>query len=358
MPSSEDIKYMRRALSVARRGLGRVWPNPSVGCVLVKDGVVLAQTRTADGGRPHAEALALGKAGDAAKGATAYVTLEPCLHETITPSCAKSLIKAGVKRVVIGCKDPDPRTAGQSIKLLSDAGVVVECGVLESESIELNCGFILKINKKRPFVNVKTSTSLDGKIAMASGESKWITGDAARKHVHQMRGQYDAILTGVGTILKDDPQMNVRLPGKVHSPVRVILDTHLRTPLNARILSPDAAVYIFYQDGDIKGFAGMKHVHLVHMNPHDLQRVATYMAAEVGITRFMVEAGAAVTTSFLRAGLCDRLSWYRAPVIMGADTYDLTRDISYAQLSECLRLQRVGTRRLGEDLLEIYKNTQ
>lgn len=358
MSSSEDIKYMRRALSVARRGLGCVWPNPSVGCLLVKNGKVLVQARTADGGRPHAEALALQKAGDAVKGATAYVTLEPCRHETTTPSCAKSLIEAGVKRVVIGCLDPDPRTAGQGVKLLTDAGIDVECGILENECIILNKGFIFKINKERPFINVKTATSLDGKIAMASGESKWITGDEARKHVHQMRGQYDAILTGVQTVLKDDPQMNVRLSMKVRSPVRVILDGHLQTPLSARILSPDAAVYIFYQDGDAAGFAEKDHVHLVQMDPRNLADVVTYLALEVGITRLMVEAGTAVTISFLRAGLCDRLSWYRAPIIMGGDTYDLTKGLSYAQLSECLRLERRAVKSLGQDLLEIYEDTQ
>jgi len=358
MSFPEDIKYMRRAISLARRGLGRVWPNPSVGCVLVKDGKVLAQTRTADGGRPHAEFLALGKAGDAAQGATAYVTLEPCRHETTTPSCAKSLIEAGIKRVVIGCLDPDPRTAGRGMELLSEAGIDVECGILENSCIDLNIGFIFKINKKKPFINVKTATSLDGKIAMSSGESKWITGDEARKHVHQMRGQYDAILTGIGTILNDDPQMNVRLSRKVSSPVRVILDSHLQTPLGARILSPDAAVYIFYQDGDAAGFAEKDHVHLVQIDPRNLADVLTYLAMEVGITRLMVEAGAAVTISFLRAGFCDRLSWYRAPIIMGGDTYDLTKGLSYAQLSECLRLERRAVKSLEQDLLEIYEDTQ
>lgn len=363
MSDNMDIDFMCKALTLAQKGLGRVWPNPSVGCILVKDGEVIASARTSDGGRPHAEFLALQKAGADAKGSTAYVTLEPCRHETSTPSCARELVHAGVSRVVIGCLDPDPRTAGEGARLLRDAGVDVCIGLLEDECKYINIGFLNKINKKRPFVNLKTATSLDGHIAMMSGESQWITGEKARKHVHQMRAEYDAIITGVGTVLADDPQLTSR-NGKavVRAPVRIILDSVLQTPENASVLADNADVYIFHDplasEEDKTRFSKLSHVHLVDILPYDLDAVLTYLATEIGLTRVMVEAGAKLFASFLSQGCFDQLSWYRAPLFLGKNTQNLTSMLDIEQLSQGLRLKRRNIMCLDEDLLEIYECTQ
>ncbi len=245
MSSLQDQHYMHMALTLAGRGLGRVWPNPAVGCVIVKHGVVVGRGWTADGGRPHAENIALERAGHEAKGATAYVSLEPCAHHGETPPCAKGLIEAGIKRVVVACVDPDSRVSGQGIDMLKEAGIEVETGVLEEEAKALNAGFILRVTQNRPFVTLKSATSADGKIAAEPGAQTRITGDLAHRRAHLIRSRHDAILVGIGTVLADDPALTARVPGLEHNIVRVVLDSNLRIPVMAMLLKDTVATPLF-----------------------------------------------------------------------------------------------------------------
>src|SRR5437762_37728 len=233
-----DFAAMGAALALARRGLGNVWPNPAVGCVIVKDGRVVGRGWTQPGGRPHAETEALARAGETARGATAYVTLEPCCHWGRTPPCADALIAAGLSRVVVALEDPDPRVAGGGLARLRAAGLAVETGLGATEASEINAGFFQRVRLGRPLVTLKLATSLDGRIATASGESRWITGPAARERAHLLRATHDAILVGTDTVLADNPQLTCRLPGLAeHSPVRVVIDRRVRIPLDAHLLA-------------------------------------------------------------------------------------------------------------------------
>ena len=229
---------MRAALALARRGLGSAWPNPAVGCVLVKDGAVVGRGWTQPGGRPHGETEALERAGEAARGATAYVSLEPCCHWGKTPPCTDALLAAGVARVVLPVEDPDPRVSGRGIARLRDAGVEVVTGVLADEARALNEGFFRRINEGRPLVTLKLASTLDGRIATAEGESRWITGDLARERAHLLRARHDAVMIGSNTALADDPELTCRLPGLTdRSPVRIVVDGRLRVPLTATIVA-------------------------------------------------------------------------------------------------------------------------
>jgi diaminohydroxyphosphoribosylaminopyrimidine deaminase/5-amino-6-(5-phosphoribosylamino)uracil reductase len=223
---------MRAALALARRGLGRVAPNPAVGCVLVKDGRVVGRGWTQAGGRPHAETEALARAGEAARGATAYVTLEPCSHHGKTPPCAESLIAAGISRSVVALEDPDPRVSGSGLTLLREAGIAVDTGLLAEAAAEVNAGYLMRTRTGRPLVTLKLATTLDGRIATRAGESRWITGPLARARAHLLRAESDAVLVGSGTAVTDNPRLDVRLPGlEGRSPLRVLLDGRLRLPL-------------------------------------------------------------------------------------------------------------------------------
>ena len=233
---------MRAALALARRGLGNAWPNPAVGCVLVKEGRVIGRGWTQPGGRPHAETEALRRAGDAARGATAYVTLEPCSHHGRTPPCCEALAEAGIARVVMAMRDPDPRVNGRGLAMLRGAGIAVEEGLLEAEARALNAGFFRRIQAGMPVVTLKLASTLDGRIATASGESRWITGEAARREVHALRARHDAILVGSGTVLADDPDLTCRIPGMERVPMlRVVADARLRTPPSARLVQSAGA---------------------------------------------------------------------------------------------------------------------
>src|SRR5438876_2801019 len=233
-----DLQAMRAALGLACRGLGRVWPNPAVGCVIAKEGRVVGRGWTQPGGRPHAETEALARAGTAANGATAYVTLEPCCHWGRTPPCADALIAAGLSRVVVALEDPDPRVVGGGLARLRAAGIAVETGLGAADAAEINAGFLQRLRLGRPLVTLKLATSLDGRIATTSGESRWITGPAARERAHLLRATHDAILVGTDTVIADNPELTCRLPGlDAHSPVRVVIDRHLRIPLDARVFA-------------------------------------------------------------------------------------------------------------------------
>jgi diaminohydroxyphosphoribosylaminopyrimidine deaminase/5-amino-6-(5-phosphoribosylamino)uracil reductase len=252
---------MDAALSLARRGLGRVWPNPAVGCVLVARGGsgsrVVGRGWTQPGGRPHAEAEALARAGDQARGATAYVTLEPCSHYGKTPPCAEALVAAGVQRVVAAIEDPDPRVSGRGLKALQAAGIEVAVGTGAAAALEINAGFLTRIAHGRPMVALKLATTLDGRIALANGASRWITGSEARQRAHLLRANHDAILVGTGTVAADDPQLTCRLAGlEGRSPVRVVLDRSLRLPAAARVFDGAVPTWVVHGPGVEAGRAG------------------------------------------------------------------------------------------------------
>lgn len=357
MVQNSDIHHMKSALSLARRGLGRVWPNPSVGCVIVQDGYVIARARTADGGRPHAETQALAQIGALAKGATLYVTLEPCTHHGQTAPCAEAIIAAGIAHVVIGALDVDPRVSGKSVALLEAAGIKVTQGVLEDECRALNIGFVKRITENRPFVTLKMACTLDGKIACASGESQWITGELARRHTHQMRSRHDATLIGCGTALADDPTLSTRLDGVVHAPVRVVLDSALKISPESKLVrtAKDVPLWVF-GNGDVEQVTALKQCGVVihSCDPHDLASVLELLANQ-GMTRVLVEGGADVHASFLRQGLFDELLIYRAPTMLGGDAKSMVGTLGVETLKQRHDLVRCSSRTLGVDVLEIYK---
>ncbi len=344
-----DTEYMRAAVALARRGLGATWPNPSVGCVLVRDGRVLGAGTTAPGGRPHAEALALGMAGDA-RGATAYVTLEPCSHHGQTPPCAGALIAGGVARVVVACGDPDPRVDGAGLAMLRAAGVEVVTGVGTAEAAVTLAGFFSRVRRGRPMVTLKLATTLDGQIATASGESRWITGPAARAVVHQMRAQHDAVMTGIGTVLADDPDLTCRLPGMARGrAVRVVVDTDLRTPPGARVLGDDT--WVVHAD-DLTGHHGRSIP--VPRGPGGVDLGAALLAlGAAGLTRVLAEGGAGLAGGLLAAGLVDRLVWFHAPAVMGQGLG--AARLHTQVLAAMPRFRRTALRPMGDDMLSEYE---
>ena len=358
---------MQIALSLARRGLGRTWPNPAVGCVLVKDDRVIGRGWTQPGGRPHAETEALKRAGGSARGATAYVTLEPCAHHGKTPPCAQALIDAGVARVVIALGDPDPRTDGQGIDQLKKAGVEVVADVCQPEAEALNIGFLRCIRDNRPAVTLKTATTLDGRIATQSGASQWITGSGARDAGHLLRATHDAILVGAVTAIHDDPALTCRLPGMDdRSPVRIVMDGRMRLPLTHRLVttaretpawmvvlrprSPDQA-----ERRDAYGAAG---VDLIEVDMDDngnpsLQQALGEMASR-GITKLLIEGGGRIAAAFLQESLVDEIVWFRAPCIIGGDGVPAIGAFGVDALSEAAGMRRVDVRRIGDDMVERY----
>jgi diaminohydroxyphosphoribosylaminopyrimidine deaminase/5-amino-6-(5-phosphoribosylamino)uracil reductase len=324
----------------------------------VKDGKVAGAAYTADGGRPHAETIALEKAGEAAKGATVYVTLEPCSHHGKTPPCAEALVKAGVARVVVACEDPDPRVSGRGIQMLKDAGIDVVVGVLEQQAQKMNAGFFMKVKEGRPFITLKVATSKNDKIAAArlSGHQQFITGDMARAHGHIMRSMNDAILVGVGTVLADNPLLTTRLEGHPHTITRIVLDRHLKTTLDANLIKTahEAPVWYFYED-DKEGRAPLMEeagVRLFKVGT-DLKTVIKTLADE-GITRLLVEGGSIVHEAFVKEGLGDRLLWYRAPRDIDSDIKAFG-GMEQTDVIKALGLIHVETRPYNEDLLEIYE---
>lgn len=351
---------MRSALALARRGLGNTWPNPSVGCVVVKDGQVVGRAVTAPGGRPHAEPAALDLAGDAARGSTVYVTLEPCCHWGRTPPCTDALIGAGVARVVIATRDPDPRVDGAGIARLRAAGIEVEKGVLHDEADEVAAGFRSRVRLGRPLVTLKLASTLDGRIATRSGESRWITGEAARRAAHALRGRHDAVMVGVGTVLADDPELTCRLPGYRPNPlVRVVADSHLRTPLGATLASTaaDTPTWMLIRNGTDpdrrRAFADLG-VSLIEVTGSEVGVDPTQALAalgEAGLTRLLVEGGAQLAASLLRADLVDRIAWFHAPAVMGADAWPAVQAFGIERLHDMPRFVRTAETTLGDDTL-------
>jgi diaminohydroxyphosphoribosylaminopyrimidine deaminase/5-amino-6-(5-phosphoribosylamino)uracil reductase len=357
---------MAAALSLARQALGTVAPNPAVGCVLIKDGIVVGRGRTQPGGRPHAEVVALAMAGDAARGATAYVTLEPCNHHGVTGPCSEALIAAGIARAVVACVDPDPRVAGGGLQRLRDAGIAVTTGVGETEALALNEGFFLRIKDGRPLVTVKAATSLDGRIAAHTRVSKWVTGEPARARGHLLRAQHDAILVGSATALDDDPELTCRLPGFEgrRPPLRIVLDGRLRLPLTAKLVRtarmvPTCIVILPSTDGPRVAAFRDCGVDIAPVEPDatgsiDLGRALQELGKR-GITRLLVEGGGRVVASFLRAGLVDRVAWFHAPIVMGGDGVPAAFPFGVDKPDAAPRFIRTAVQPVGEDLLETYR---
>lgn len=356
---------MQAALALARRGLGNTWPNPAVGCVVVAaDGRVVGRGWTQPGGRPHAETEALRRAGGLAQGATAYVTLEPCSHHGRTPPCCNALIAAGVVRVVCGMRDPDPRVDGRGFAMLREAGIEVVEGVLEAEAQDINAGFARRIREGLPLVTLKLATTLDGRIATQSGESKWITGPAARREAHALRARHDAVLVGSGTVLADDPDLTCRLVGATpRQPLRVVADARLRTPPGARLIATarDAPTVLVTVPGHKPAAlapyqAAGAEVVTVPRGPEGLgMRGLLAALAQRGVTRLLAEGGAGIAAALLREGLADRLAWFHAPAVMGGDGMPAAYPLPVETLAAMPRFRRVASRPLGPDWLTEFE---
>jgi diaminohydroxyphosphoribosylaminopyrimidine deaminase / 5-amino-6-(5-phosphoribosylamino)uracil reductase len=358
------LDAMRAALALARRGLGAVWPNPAVGCVIVKNGRVVGRGWTQPGGRPHGETEALRRAGEAARGAVAYVSLEPCCHWGRTPPCVDALVTAGVRRVVVALEDPDPRVAGEGLRRLRAAGLDVEVGLCAEEAAEVNAGFLSRLRLGRPLVTLKFATSLDGRIATASGESQWITGPPARERAHALRASHDAIMVGTGTVIADDPQLTCRLPGLDHrSPVRVVIDRHLRIPPAARLIAdarriPTWVLTLRSADPARRATFLANRITLIDVDPDREGQVdlaaALRALGERGITRLLVEGGAGLVTAFLRARLVDRLVWVHAPLVIGGEGVPAIAGLDLAALADALAFERRSTETIGDDVLTTF----
>jgi diaminohydroxyphosphoribosylaminopyrimidine deaminase/5-amino-6-(5-phosphoribosylamino)uracil reductase len=354
---------MAVALRLAERGLGTVWPNPAVGCVLAQGGRIVGRGWTQPGGRPHGEVEALRRAGASALGATAYVSLEPCAHYGRTPPCTMALLQAGIRRVVVATVDPDPRVDGRGIEQLRQAGVEVAVGLCCAEAEAVNAGFILRVRAGRPLVTLKLATSLDGRIATKSGASQWITGEQARARGHLLRARHDAIMIGSGTALADDPSLTCRLPGlEERSPVRVVLDRRLRLPPDSKLATGALAVptWLFTAaDVPARRRDALRELGVdvqtvgADAGGLDLREVLAALAAR-GITRLLVEGGAAVAASLLRRRLVDRLAWFRGPVLIGGDGRAAIDTLGVDAIAEALTAAPAGSARLASDLLERY----
>lgn len=348
---------MNAALELARRGLGRVWPNPAVGCVLAKSGQIIGSGWTGNGGRPHAEFEALKMASGAALGATAYVTLEPCAHEGETPSCARLLAEAGVRKVIIALPDPDPRTSGRGIRMLENAGVPVTQGLFEEEARTLNRGFFLKTEAGRPFVAMKVAASADGKIAAEENVETLITGEEAHTFSHQLRASFDAILVGIGTVLADDPDLTCRLPGlEDASPVRIVLDTDLRIPEDSRLVTSarEVPLWVITQGHGFPLKFSRKGVKILPVSDIRNIKEVIELFAKKGITRLLVEGGAAVNTSFYESGLVDQVNWIQAPHMkIGASGVPAFRGLDIQSASDLEGFRMTERHELGHDLVEI-----
>ena len=356
----QDAGFMRAALGLARRGLGRVWPNPAVGCVLVADGRVVGRGWTGDGGRPHAEAVALARAGDRARGATAYVTLEPCAHVGRAPPCAGALIAAGVTRVVVPFEDPDPRVSGRGLAALRAAGVAVETGCLADEARAVNRGFLSRLSTGRPMLTLKLATSLDGRIATGAGESRWITGPRARAEVHLMRAQCDAVLVGAGTVRSDDPQLDVRGLGIAGAnPVRVVVSGGLGLPRSGQLAATAREVPLWLchhaeaEAARRKAWAetGAVLIEVPFQTDGELDLSAMMQRlGDHGLTRVLCEGGGRLAAALLDAGLVDELVAYTAGLALGDEAVAAVGALRVESLPLAPRFCLVEVARVGPDV--------
>jgi diaminohydroxyphosphoribosylaminopyrimidine deaminase/5-amino-6-(5-phosphoribosylamino)uracil reductase len=354
--AATDTVHMARALELARRGLWTTDPNPRVGCVLAAGEHVIAEGWHERAGGPHAETIALAAAGAAARGATAYVTLEPCCHHGRTPPCADALVAAGVSRVVYAMRDPNPLIGGGGIAKLRAAGVTVDGGLLEREARELNPGFVSRMERGRPWVVVKLAASLDGGTALPGGASRWITGEAAREDVQQLRARSSAVLTGSGTVLSDDPRLDVRLPGATRQPLRVVLDSQLRISPRARVIAPPGKLLVLCASEDPERAAALRaagaEVVAVAPAAGGIDLAAAFsLLAERGVNEVLAECGAGLAGALLTAGLADELALYLAPVLLGRGARPLAELPTPVSMDERLEFSIVGRQDVGADLL-------
>ncbi|MEA9563641.1 MULTISPECIES: bifunctional diaminohydroxyphosphoribosylaminopyrimidine deaminase/5-amino-6-(5-phosphoribosylamino)uracil reductase RibD [unclassified Xanthomonas] len=351
--TADDHRWMAQALRLAERGAYTTRPNPMVGCVIVRDGMCVGEGFHQRAGGPHAEVFALRAAGERARGATAYVTLEPCAHYGRTPPCALALIEAGVARVVAAMADPFPQVNGGGFALLREAGIEVISGVLQAQARELNRGFLSRVERGRPWLRVKLGASLDGRTALASGESKWITGADARADVQRWRARAGAILTGAGTVLADDPAMTVRLGDDTPfvPPLRVVLDARLRTVGCEKIRQGDAPT--LYLHGNAASATPLHNAEFVGMPLHDGRfdlGAVLALLAERGINEVHAEAGATLSGALLQAGLVDELLVYLAPVVLGDAARPLLAGLGIDTMVQRRTLHLADVRQLGQDL--------
>ena len=354
---------MALALNLGARGLGRVWPNPAVGCVVVADGRIVGRGWTADGGRPHAETMALKQAGEAARGATAYVTLEPCAHHGKTPPCAETLVNAGVARVVTALEDPDPRVAGRGHAMLRDAGIMVTTGVMKAKALCAHAGFLKRVQEDRPMVTLKLASSFDGRIATTTGESQWITGPEARRMVHLQRARHDAVMVGGGTARADDPMLTVRDLGIAHQPVRIVASRTLDLPLSGNLARSAGEVPLWLCHGDgadpalASAWSGMGASLIrcaTRQGTLDPVSILTGLG-QAGLTRVFVEGGGAFAASLLRAGMVDELTGFTAGVALGAEGVPSLGPLGLQRLALAPRFELVEQRQLGADIMHRWR---
>ena len=361
MSAEADSRFMRLALALGSRGLGRCWPNPAVGCVIVQGGRIVGRGWTQPGGRPHAEAVALAQAGAAARGATAYVSLEPCAHHGKTPPCAEALVAAGVARVVTALEDPDRRVAGRGHALLRAAGIAVTEGVEATAAARAHRGFLTRLGAGRPMVTLKLATSLDGRIATASGESKWITGPAARRRVHALRLGHDAVLVGGGTARADDPRLTVRDIGAGVQPVRLVASRRLDLPRDGRLAGSvaEGPLWLLHDPDQTRAASadywrglGARLVAVPAGGGRQLDPAAMLAAlGAAGLTRVFCEGGGALGASLLAAGLVDALVVFAAGLALGAEGRPALGALGIGALAEAPRFRLVESAPVGDDVM-------
>lgn len=356
MTADADRRYMALALTLASRGLGNVWPNPAVGCVIVGAGRIVGRGWTRAGGRPHAETVALAQAGTAAHGATAYVTLEPCAHHGQTPPCATALIAAGVSRVVVAIADPDPRVSGKGLAMLAAAGIRVDTGCLAAEAATLQRGFLNRLTRARPMLTLKLATSLDGRIATAGGESRWITGPAARRVVHALRARHDAVLIGGGTARADDPMLTVRDMGVARQPVRIVATTMLNLPADGALArsAHDVPLWLVHgpqADARPWAAAGARLMPVAAPDGRIDPSAMMQALAEAGLTRIFCEGGGQLAASLLSAGLVDEVVTFTAGLALGADARPAVGPLGLSVLADAPRFQLAEATAIGPDML-------
>ncbi len=356
---------MALALSLGRRGQGTCWPNPAVGCVIVREGRIVGRGWTQPGGRPHAETQALAQAGDLARGATAYVSLEPCAHHGQTPPCADALIKAGLARVVCAVEDSDPRVSGQGFEMLRAAGIDVTTGVMRSEAERDHAGFFLKTEQGRPRVTLKLASSFDGRIATATRQSKWITGPEARRVVHAERARHDAVMVGAGTARADDPSLTVREMGVAHQPVRVVASRHLDLPLMGQLARTAGKVPVWLCHGPgadterMRAWEGLG-ARLIPCAVHGVQLDAVDLLQQLGqagLTSVFCEGGSALAASLLAEDLVDELVGFTAGFAIGAEGLPAIGALGLDKLTEAARFDLVETRPIGRDVLHRWRRS-
>ncbi|PRY26039.1 diaminohydroxyphosphoribosylaminopyrimidine deaminase [Aliiruegeria haliotis] len=361
---TSDRRFMAMALALGRRGLGKVWPNPAVGCVIVRDGIVVGRGWTQPGGRPHAEPVALAQAGGAARGATVYVTLEPCAHHGKTPPCAEALVAAGVARVVAALRDPDPRVDGGGLARLRAAGIAVETGLMEAEARRANAGFLSRIQCGRPQLTLKLASSFDGRIATATGESQWITGPEARRMVHAQRARHDAVLVGGGTARVDDPSLTVRGLGLARQPTRVIASAPLDLPVDSKLFREldVAPVWICHgpdapPDRRERWRNRGARLFEVPTGPDNaLDPVAMFQAlGGAGLTRVYCEGGGRLAGSVLAAGLVDDLVAFSAGLGLGADGLPGLGALGLTSLDRAPRFVLDRVQQVGPDVMALWR---